>query len=136
MSYFVLLFSQFHPEYLFLEASAKDYRAWYGLGQTYEILKMPYYSLYYYNEAYKLRFVQIFLSTQYSELQLNIHLFYYPSLFQSNQEFFLSLVMLRNDPGIYNKALTWETGGGGGLRKEGGEIKLVAFSFERRQDRH
>ena len=39
------------------EASCKDYRAWYGLGQTYEILKMPYYSLYYYNEAYKLRLV-------------------------------------------------------------------------------
>ena len=50
-----MFFFHFYPE-----ASCKDYRAWYGLGQTYEILKMPYYSLYYYNEAYKLRYVAIF----------------------------------------------------------------------------
>lgn len=33
----------------------RDYRAWYGLGQTYEILKMPFYSLYYYKQAQQLR---------------------------------------------------------------------------------
>lgn len=32
-----------------------DYRAWYGLGQTYEILQMPYYALYYYQRATRLR---------------------------------------------------------------------------------
>lgn len=30
-----------------------DYRAWYGLGQTYEILALPYYALYYYRQAPK-----------------------------------------------------------------------------------
>ena len=39
------------------EVSPRDYRAWYGLGQTYEILKMPYYCLYYYKRAQMLRFV-------------------------------------------------------------------------------
>ncbi len=29
-----------------IEVNKRDYRAWYGLGQTYEILKMPFYSLY------------------------------------------------------------------------------------------
>lgn len=33
----------------------RDYRAWYGLGQSYEILKMPFYSLYYYKIAQQLR---------------------------------------------------------------------------------
>jgi anaphase-promoting complex subunit 8 len=28
-----------------------DYRAWYGLGQTYEILQMPHYALYYFQCA-------------------------------------------------------------------------------------
>ena len=32
-----------------------DFRAWYGLGQAYEILKMPYYSLFYYKQAQALR---------------------------------------------------------------------------------
>jgi Tfp pilus assembly protein PilF len=26
----------------------RDYRAWYGLGQTYELLSMPHYALHYY----------------------------------------------------------------------------------------
>ena len=38
-----------------LEVNRRDYRAWYGLGQTYEILKMPSYSLYYYKQAQNLR---------------------------------------------------------------------------------
>ena len=54
---FKTVINNFFLVYFDLEASCKDYRAWYGLGQTYEILKMPYYSLYYYNEAYKLRLV-------------------------------------------------------------------------------
>jgi anaphase-promoting complex subunit 8 len=33
----------------------RDYRAWYGLGQTYEILKMHFYCLYYYKKAHELR---------------------------------------------------------------------------------
>lgn len=41
-----------------LEINPRDYRAWYGLGQTYEILKMHLYSLYYYNKATALRFVR------------------------------------------------------------------------------
>lgn len=37
------------------EVNRRDYRAWYGLGQTYEILKMPFYGLYYYKQAQLLR---------------------------------------------------------------------------------
>lgn len=37
------------------EINSRDYRAWYGLGQTYEILKMPFYCLYYYKKAQQLR---------------------------------------------------------------------------------
>ncbi|CAG8691811.1 2066_t:CDS:2, partial [Racocetra fulgida] len=33
----------------------KDYRAWCGLGQTYEMLKMPYYAIYYYQRSSALR---------------------------------------------------------------------------------
>lgn len=35
--------------------NSQDYRAWYGLGQTYEILKLPYYSLHYYKRAQLIR---------------------------------------------------------------------------------
>lgn len=35
--------------------NSREYRAWYGLGQAYEILKMPSYSLYYYKIAQELR---------------------------------------------------------------------------------
>ena len=38
-----------------LEVNRRDYRAWYGLGQTYEILKMYHYCLYYYRQAQQLR---------------------------------------------------------------------------------
>lgn len=37
------------------EVNKRDYRAWYGLGQSYEILKMHYYSLYYFKMAHQLR---------------------------------------------------------------------------------
>ncbi len=33
----------------------RDYRAWYGLGQTYELLKMPLYALHYFGKAAVLR---------------------------------------------------------------------------------
>ncbi|KAJ8958555.1 hypothetical protein NQ314_006394 [Rhamnusium bicolor] len=38
-----------------IEINARDYRAWYGLGQTYEILKMPNYCLHYYKQAQQLK---------------------------------------------------------------------------------
>jgi anaphase-promoting complex subunit 8 len=38
-----------------LEMNMRDFRAWYGLGQAYEILKMPLYSLYYYRMAQSLK---------------------------------------------------------------------------------
>jgi len=34
-----------------VDINPRDYRAWYGLGQTYEILAMLYYALYYYRQA-------------------------------------------------------------------------------------
>ena len=41
--------------FYFTEVDSRDFRAWYGLGQTHEILKMHHYSLYYYQQALKLR---------------------------------------------------------------------------------
>ena len=38
-----------------LDINARDYRAWYGLGQTYELLNMFHYALYYYRKAVTLR---------------------------------------------------------------------------------
>ena len=38
-----------------VDVNARDYRAWYGLGQTYEILNMYFYALYYYRKAALLR---------------------------------------------------------------------------------
>lgn len=38
-----------------IDANSKDYRAWYGLGQTYEVLDMLSYSLYYYQQATALK---------------------------------------------------------------------------------
>ena len=38
-----------------VDINPKDYRAWYGLGQTYEILTMYFYALFYYRKATALR---------------------------------------------------------------------------------
>ena len=34
-----------------VDLNPRDYRAWYGLGQTYELLHMPVYALHYYQRA-------------------------------------------------------------------------------------
>ena len=34
-----------------MDLSPRDYRAWYGLGQTYELLHMPFYALHYFRRA-------------------------------------------------------------------------------------
>jgi len=34
-----------------VDVNPRDYRAWYGLGQTYEILTMFFYALYYYRKV-------------------------------------------------------------------------------------
>lgn len=39
--------------YLFAEIDPADHRGWYGLGQMYDIMKMPAYALFYYQEAQK-----------------------------------------------------------------------------------
>jgi hypothetical protein len=49
---FVIIFSI--PSFS-AEINNLDYRAWYGLGQTYEILRLPYYGLYYYKQAHMVR---------------------------------------------------------------------------------
>lgn len=36
-----------------VDLNSRDYRAWYGLGQTYELLLMPYYALHYYRCAFR-----------------------------------------------------------------------------------
>jgi anaphase-promoting complex subunit 8 len=34
-----------------VDINDNDYRAWYGLGQAYEMLQMPLYALYYYDKG-------------------------------------------------------------------------------------
>jgi anaphase-promoting complex subunit 8 len=38
-----------------LDLNRRDHRAWYGLGETYEIIKMYNYALYYFKEAFALK---------------------------------------------------------------------------------
>eukprot|EP00483_Globobulimina_turgida_P001202 UN01204 len=38
-----------------IDLNCRDYRGWYGLGQTYELLQMYTYSIFYYNKVCKLR---------------------------------------------------------------------------------
>lgn len=42
-----------------VDVNRKDYRAWYGLGQAYELLNMHQYALHYYQHATALRFVLV-----------------------------------------------------------------------------
>lgn len=43
------------PTMRLVDVNRKDYRAWYGLGQAYELLSMHQYALYYYQRATALR---------------------------------------------------------------------------------
>lgn len=54
--YFLFTLHARHAFFYWLtEMNMRDFRAWYGLGQAYEILKMPLYSLYYYRMAQSLK---------------------------------------------------------------------------------
>lgn len=44
--------------FMLTEANRKDYRAWYGLGQAYELLGMHAYALQYFQKATALRYVR------------------------------------------------------------------------------
>jgi hypothetical protein len=41
----------------YIDMNQKDYRAWYGLAQAYELLSMHQYALYYFQKATTLRYV-------------------------------------------------------------------------------
>lgn len=41
------------------EANKHDFRGYYGLGHTYEVLNMSYFALYYYKQAQRLRWEQV-----------------------------------------------------------------------------
>lgn len=41
--------------FIFTEINIRDYRAWYGLGQIYELIKLPNYALFYFAHARELR---------------------------------------------------------------------------------
>ncbi len=43
-----------------VDLNPRDYRAWYGLGQTYELLHMPVYALHYYQRATQVPHHQLF----------------------------------------------------------------------------
>lgn len=40
---------------LWIDINERDYRAWFGLGQSYEMLRMTHYALFYYQKAAALR---------------------------------------------------------------------------------
>ena len=52
---FSLRLTHLHEE----DVNRKDYRAWYGLGQAYELLSMHHYALHYYQRATALRSVTL-----------------------------------------------------------------------------
>jgi len=43
-----------------VDLDPRDYRAWYGLGQTYEILQIPLYALHYFRKAAEQRCVGVY----------------------------------------------------------------------------
>jgi len=51
------------------DVNRKDYRAWYGLGQAYELLSMHNYALHYYQRATGLRLVSVFGCVSKSDLK-------------------------------------------------------------------
>lgn len=46
----------FHAQ-VFADINKKDYRAWHGLGQAYELLDMPQYTLHYFQRSTALRYI-------------------------------------------------------------------------------
>ncbi len=61
-----------------VDLSAHDFRAWYGLGQAYELLKMPYYALYYYRcgrEWHKLALTAAMQASSLIPAPVNMHHF-------------------------------------------------------------
>lgn len=57
------------------DVNPRDYRAWYGLGQTYELLDMAHYAIQYYNKATALRFVSSLSTLPLFFQSINSHLF-------------------------------------------------------------
>ena len=47
------------------DVNRKDYRAWYGLGQAYELLNMHQYALHYYQHATALRYIYCYSTFRY-----------------------------------------------------------------------
>ena len=45
-----------------IDVNKKDYRAWHGLGQAYELLDMPQYTLHYFQRSTALRYAPRFFS--------------------------------------------------------------------------
>lgn len=44
-----------YPHRIVVGVNSRDYRAWYGLGQAYEVMNFPYDAIYYYQKATDLR---------------------------------------------------------------------------------
>lgn len=43
-----------------VDINPRDYRAWYGLGQAYDLLQLPSYSIYYHQQAIAIRYSSLF----------------------------------------------------------------------------
>lgn len=54
-----------------VDCNPRDYRALYGLGQLYEVLKLTQYAIYYYHKAALLRYGFIFLYSLFPSIPTN-----------------------------------------------------------------
>jgi len=87
-----------------VDVNRKDYRAWYGLGQAYELLNMHQYALHYYQHATALRFV-LALHLDYQSLIFIIHSPYDVRLWQAQGASYQEMGRLREAIECLKRAL-------------------------------
>jgi anaphase-promoting complex subunit 8 len=87
-----------------VDVNRKDYRAWYGLGQAYELLNMHQYALHYYQHATALRFVPA-RSLDVLSLMVNIYRPYDVRLWQAQGASYQEMGRLREAIECLKRAL-------------------------------
>ena len=87
-----------------VDVNRKDYRAWYGLGQAYELLNMHQYALHYYQHATALRFVPA-VHLDYLSLIVIVHSPYDVRLWQAQGASYQEMGRLREAIECLKRAL-------------------------------
>ena len=88
-----------------VDVNRKDYRAWYGLGQAYELLNMHQYALHYYQHATALRFVVVPSVEGLSLMMINIRSPYDVRLWQAQGASYQEMGRLREAIECLKRAL-------------------------------